>query len=149
MKKLNPTACRILDRLTQGLTRPGHHRKIDNAPGFFMAAHVERIGECRQGPLFSVAHYYEQNGDLMKDPDMVFIRGQDGDYYPIEFQQDNIGFYGCAVKFDEHGEITHYHPAEQAEMAGFANHWMLNLLIQQQLKLEQDPASMAEEIQAL
>ena len=33
----------------------------------------------------------------MKDPDMTFLRGQDGDYYPMEFQQDNMGIYQNAV----------------------------------------------------
>jgi len=46
--------------------------------------------------MFSIAHSYEQNGDLLKDPDMVFIRGQDGEYYPIELQEDNPAFYQFA-----------------------------------------------------
>jgi len=41
-----------------------------------MAVHVEHIGSCELGPMFSVAHYYERNRDLIKDPDMVFIRDQ-------------------------------------------------------------------------
>src|SRR5690349_5579060 len=39
----------------------------------FMPLVVEAIGPGPRGlPMVSVAHYYEQNGDLMKDPDMVF-----------------------------------------------------------------------------
>jgi len=122
-----------MDSLTNGLAESGDHRKIDNKPGTFMAVHVERIGKCNLGPMFSVAHYYEQNGDLMKDPDMVFIRGVDGNYHPIEFQQDNVAFYSRAVTFNEKGEVSHYYPAVQKDMVDFANHWMLNIAMQQHI----------------
>jgi hypothetical protein len=29
---------------------------------------VERVEDTRHGPVFSVAHYYEQAGDLVPDP---------------------------------------------------------------------------------
>jgi len=148
MKKLNNAAKAIMNRLTQGLTKIEDHRKIDNAPGTFMAVHVEHLGNTAEGPLFSVAHYYEQNGDLMKDPDMVFLH-KDGNYYPIEFQQDNISFYSCAVKFGADGRIEKYSPSIQGDMVSFANNWMLNILMQQKIKLEQDPAQVHEEIRSI
>ena len=139
----------ILDRLTEGMTKIEDHRTIDNAPGAFMAVHVERIGRTSMGPLFSVAHYYEQNGDLMKDPDMVFLRAGDGEYYPIEFQQDSLSYYRCCVEFNEKGNISSYLPAIQADMADFANTWMLNILMQQKIKLEANPSTAAEAIRAI
>ena len=66
---------------------------MDNANGTFMSAHIEHIGITSMGPMFSVAHYCEQNGDLMKDPDMTFLRGQDQRLLSLEFQQDNLGLY--------------------------------------------------------
>jgi hypothetical protein len=86
----------------------------------------------RHEPLYSVAHYYEQMGDLMKDPDMVFLKGADGNYYPIEFQQDNLGIYQCAVEWDS-GAIKGYSPAMQKDMASFAGDWMRNIRFQQEL----------------
>ena len=133
MKKLNRTACNILNYLTQGLDKPGDHMKKDESPGAFMAVHVEHIGSCNLGPKFSVAHYYEQNSDLMKDPDMVFIRGKDGEYYPIEFQQDNIAFFQRAVSYDDDEKIDRYHPLIQADMVKFANQWMVNIAMQQHI----------------
>jgi len=65
MIKVNKQAKCVLDKLTQDLNEPGDHREIDNAPGAFMSVHVEHIGSCSLGPMFSVAHYYEQNGDLI------------------------------------------------------------------------------------
>src|SRR5690606_5477377 len=53
----------ILDKLTEDLADPAglgnSHRRIDNFPDAYMAAVVERIGADR----YSVAHYFEQNGD--------------------------------------------------------------------------------------
>ena len=49
----------------------GLHLRIENPP--YMALVIEAIGP---GPLgihaLSVAHYGEQNGDLMRDPEMCF-----------------------------------------------------------------------------
>jgi hypothetical protein len=38
------------------------------------------------------------------DPDMVLIRSE-GEYYPVEFQQDPV-IYQCAVQWDGRGGIT-------------------------------------------
>jgi hypothetical protein len=49
---------------------PGPYLKIDNAP--YMELVIEAMDES--GPMglpaISVAHYGEQNGDLMRDPEM-------------------------------------------------------------------------------
>ena len=46
---------------------PGLYLKIENAP--YMALVIEAIDESGPGglPAISVAHYGEQNGDLMRD----------------------------------------------------------------------------------
>jgi hypothetical protein len=45
--------------------------KIDNRP--FMELVIEAIGEGPSGlPAISIAHYGEQNGDLMRDPEVCF-----------------------------------------------------------------------------
>ena len=44
-------------------------------------------------PAISVAHYGEQNGDLMRDPAMVFEVDATGNFHPVSFQQDNLGVY--------------------------------------------------------
>jgi hypothetical protein len=64
------TLLRILERA--GGYRPALHLKIENLP--YMALVIEATPE--PGPLnlpsISVAHYGEQNGDLMRDPEMCF-----------------------------------------------------------------------------
>jgi hypothetical protein len=130
MIKISKQAKCVLDQLTEGLTESSHHRKIDNTPGF-MSVHVEHIGQCDLGPMFSVAHYYEQNGDLMKDPDMTFLRGEDGQYYPLEFQQDPV-IYQCAVEWED-GKIARVNQKLQRDLAKFAGMWMRNIKAQQGL----------------
>jgi hypothetical protein len=64
------TILRILERA--GGYRPTLYLKIENPP--YMALVIEATPE--PGPLgepvISVAHYGEQNGDLMRDPEMCF-----------------------------------------------------------------------------
>ena len=64
------TILRILERA--GGYRPSLYLKIENPP--YMALVIEAV--LGPGPLnlpaISVAHYGEQNGDLMRDPEMCF-----------------------------------------------------------------------------
>ena len=64
------TLLRILERA--GGYRPTLYVKIENPP--YMALVIEAVPE--PGPLnlpaISVAHYGEQDGDLMRDPEMCF-----------------------------------------------------------------------------
>jgi hypothetical protein len=57
---------------------PGLHLHIDNPP--YMALVIEALDES--GPMglpaLSVAHHGEQNGDLMRDPEMCFELGLAG-----------------------------------------------------------------------
>ena len=132
MHSINDKATEIMNQLTEGLNGENLSRKIDNTPGF-MAACVELIQQTNSGPLFSVAHYFKQNGDLMRDPDMVFIRCQDNRYYPVSFQQDSMGIYQEVVSFDGFSTPQLQNFEGQRQLAEFANGWMLN--IQQQQKL--------------
>lgn len=64
------TVLRILERA--GGYRPTLYLKIGNPP--YMALVIEAVpGRGPLGcPALSVAHYGEQNGDLMRDPEMCF-----------------------------------------------------------------------------
>jgi uncharacterized membrane protein len=132
MKAISKAAGKVMDILTANWDSVGNGRKIDN--GTFMAVHVELVNGCRLGPIFSVAHYYEQNGDLMRDPDMEFIKAEDGNYYPISFWQDGIiTVRDEAVTWTDNGEIEGVRVKGQAKLATFANTWMRNIKAQQRL----------------
>src|SRR5205823_5547511 len=90
----------IID-LFGGLARLRHIRL--EAPGF-MPLVIEAVGTGPRGlPLVSVAHYYEQQGDLMRDPELTCEVGPDGTFHPVSFTQDNVGAYHEAVFVDEAG----------------------------------------------
>ena len=54
----------------------------------FMPLVIENV----PGQGVSVAHYYEQEGDLMRDPEIVF----NVNWRAIEYTQDNLGIYQAA-----------------------------------------------------
>ena len=107
MRKVNPAAKRVLDELTKGLESVGDHRKLDNAAGAFMAVAVEITDATSDGYLYvSVAHYGEQNGDLMRDPEMIFIKAPvSSDYFPSYYRNDYIGCERLGVVSAEQIEL--------------------------------------------
>lgn len=46
--------------------------KIDNSDGTYMPVYLELIGRIDNYNFFSLAHYGQQNGDAMRDPEMLF-----------------------------------------------------------------------------
>ncbi len=84
----------VLDILKKaGGWRPGLYLKIDNQP--YLPLVIEAVDES--GPMglpaLSVAHYSEQNGDLMRDPEMCFELGfNDGpELNPYFYRNDYVG----------------------------------------------------------
>lgn len=126
MKKINKNASKILDTLTAGLG-PGDGRKVDNANGRYMAVHVNNLG----GSLFSVAHYFVQNGDMMADPDVVFFRGDDGSWFPVETTMHALGYFRRFVVLDRHGMPERIDRAGQRDLATFCGTWLQNIKEQQ------------------
>lgn len=129
MRAVNKKAEKVLDKLTAGLGT-GQARTIDNAEGTFMAVHVECLTGCSLGPRYSIAHYYVQNGDMMADPEMVFIKGADDRYYPEHYQQDGLGIFQRAVYIEKGFS---FHPRLQKDLAIFTSTWMKNIKQQQNL----------------
>lgn len=113
------------------------HAKIDNTGGAFMPACVQRLSETPLGWTYSIAHYFEQNGDLCCDPDVTFLhvtRGKDsGRVFPLTFeQQGGAGArYDRAAWFDSDDHLRWY-PKLQRSIALFCNTvWMENIKQQQ------------------
>lgn len=133
MKSLNTNARAVFHSLIKGLEQPGDAKKIDNTDGAFMPVHVDFVWQNEHGRIFSVAHNYIQNGDVMADPDMTFLVTDQG-IYPMTFQQDNLAFYQEAIGVEEEQVIV-YDSKTQADLASFANDWMGNIKKQQNLEL--------------
>jgi len=122
-------AGRVLDLLgAKAKEAGGVSATIDHGAGY-MPVHVEWISL----EMLSVAHYGEQNGDLMRDPDMVFWHGPDGKWYPATFRNDYTGTSRDAIVFADSGRPRGFYAREQATQASFAKVWMANICEQQGL----------------
>ena len=124
---LNKSASKVLDALTAGLA-VGEGRKIGEEGGVYMQVSVGRL----TGATFSVAHYYEQGGDLIPDPDMEFVKTAAG-WLPVTCTLA-LGYFTRAMNLDENEQVESYSPRATRELVSFANMWMRNIKDQQDLK---------------
>lgn len=116
---------KLLDELLAGaravrLTVPG-----------YMPLSVEEIGSSEEGHrLVSLCHYGEQNGDLMRDPDIVFLFHNVPDGMaaePISFRNDYLGISQEVYRYNEAGRRTHVFPSQKQDLKEFARTWFSNL----------------------
>ncbi|XDD52515.1 hypothetical protein AB3N59_20415 (plasmid) [Leptospira sp. WS92.C1] len=117
--------------------------KIENKP--FMDLHIEYIGEGPNGyDAISVAHYYEQNGDLMKDPEVCFevrdveilklVKGVpqvviEKVLVPYLFIQDSsrLSKYDEVYTTDEDGKVVYENRDLLYRLKNFSDFWNKNL----------------------
>ena len=99
-------------------------------PGY-MPLSVEEIGPSGDGHrVVSLCHYGEQNGDLMRDPDIVFLFHNLPDAMaaePVSFRNDYLGIVQDVYRYDETGRRTHVVPSLNQELKDFAESWFANL----------------------
>lgn len=148
MKSVSVEAKRIIDKLVAGLDLPGDAKTFDahgytkKWNGSIMAVHVDNIGSVPSigsGCLYSIAHYFKQNGDMMRDPEMIFWAGGTHNknlgwsetYYPVYFRQDPMIEQESAAFED--GKLKGIRVKMQADHVKFANFWMHNIKEQQGL----------------
>jgi hypothetical protein len=116
---------KLLDELLNGA---GAVRII--VPGY-MPLSVEEIGSSGDGyRLVSLCHYSEQNGDLMRDPDIVFLFHNVPDgaaAEPVSFRNDYLGIVQDVYRYDEVGRRTHVLPTLKQDLTEFAESWFANL----------------------
>jgi hypothetical protein len=102
----------------------GYLRIDENGP--YMPLSAEVIANTTSGKLLAVSHTYTQNGDLMRDPEVVFLCGNDGSFYPVEFRNDGIGTHNNAANWKD-GKLESYRPRMQADITAFAAIFVRNL----------------------
>lgn len=79
---------------------------------------LEAIG----GNEYSIAHYYTQNGDAMRDPEITFtIDKQNLSIHPTSFLQDNIGLFY---------ETESARPSLIRDLKDFMSQWFTNIVNQ-------------------
>lgn len=142
---LNPEAFAVFQAVAHQAVAEGGNKTIDNTEGAYMPLHVEILQtEERQTAnsrwthrLVSLAHYGELNGDLMKDPDMVFLWHEEPEAperawaVPVEYQNDYAAFYQQAVKYDPSLQLLGVRPKVCRELVDFSDLWMKNIKEQQ------------------
>ncbi|MDH4153621.1 MAG: hypothetical protein OEV01_07540 [Nitrospira sp.] len=99
-------------------------------PGY-MPLSVEEIGFSDDGHrLVSLCQYGEQNGDLMRDPDLVFMVTDlpDGTAAePVSYRNDYLGIVQDVYRYDEGGRRTHVLLALKQDLEEFARDWLATL----------------------
>src|SRR5580704_5791149 len=121
----------LLDILKRaGGWNPSLYLKIENAP--YMALVIEATDESGPSglPAISVAHYGEQNGDLMRDPEMCFELGfAEGPHLePFYFRNDYLGIEQWSRTI-ERGHYVHLSGLHEQHKQ-FARQWDNNLRLQ-------------------
>ena len=83
---------------------------------------IENIGHNR----IAVAHYYTQNGDAIKDPEIVFFVGYET-WVAIEVTQVLTGISELARLNEDSTAVTHLAKRRQADTGAFAELWAKNI----------------------
>jgi hypothetical protein len=96
-----------------------------------MPLSVEEIGVSQDGHrLVSLCQYGEQNGDLMRDCDLVFMVTDLSDgaaAEPVSFRNDYLGLSQEVYRYDEMGRRTHVLSSLKQELKEFAQAWFATL----------------------
>ena len=75
-------------------------------------------------------HYGEQNGDLMRDPEMVFEIHAWADAptaEPLSFRNDYMGLMQEIYRYDDDGKKTAVNPKLKQDLKSFGLTWFQNL----------------------
>ena len=103
------------------------HLRLKNEP--WLALVVERHGD-----EVSVTHYIEQNGDLLRDPEMVFsLRAvtvampQFEGWVPLTTEPGGFGRVYPTIKHDAEGKLAGYYPRAMKDAYAFSALWARNL----------------------
>jgi hypothetical protein len=107
--------------------RPSLYLKIENPPYMTLVIEaVDESGPCGL-PALSVAHYGEQNGDPMRDPEMCFELGFAGGAHlsPYYYRNDYVGVEQWSRNIIGGNYI--FLPALYQQHKSFANTWDANL----------------------
>ena len=135
MKKLNKKAALVFNTLISKMNGE-QHLKIDNTDGVFMPITIEKLQSeimivDMLVDIYSLAHYFQMNGDLVPDPDMTFAVSKvlDNFIVPMTFQDMynyNEGIFIVNGTWKINKRYQHDH-------AAFAGQWLINIKNQQNL----------------
>jgi hypothetical protein len=119
--KMKAVIAQLAQRHGLDLTQVEAHLHLD-LPGFDRLV-IENIGLHR----ISVAHYFELNGDLVAEPDVVFYTDREGEWAPLSVSQSLTGWRSYAECSEDGASVVLDNPSGQADLAAFAEQWAENI----------------------
>ncbi len=126
MKKMTTMKSAIEEILTAhrqlAAFRENEHYAVKIASEGFMPLSIEKHDK-----LVTVTHYYEQNGDLVPDPDMEFVDLGGGEWLPVAIQH-STGHYMRAAEYED--GTWRFNPRRMRDLQSFSRMWARNLLTQ-------------------
>lgn len=94
--------------------------------GAYMDLNLDYLGKDEQGIIIAMAHNFEQNGDIMADPDMqVRIIPEMHSIEALTYQLDSMGIYQ-----EVYPDANHVNPKVKKELNAFLETWLKNLIAQ-------------------
>ena len=104
--------------------------RLENPP--FMRLVIEVIGGPYPNGAYevSVAHYAEQNGDAMRDPEITFLvvpAEQGTTWTPLTFENSYLSCYQVVASVSSAGLIEPREPALMRDLRDFVTQWDHNL----------------------
>jgi len=126
MMKVNDKSKTVLEKIFKLVSENDKYIKLNNNP-IFMSLTVEIIEDS----VISLCHYGEQNGDLMRDPEMLFWV-ENGNYYPFYFRNDYVGVEEYSGEIIGNKLIIN-NTKLQNDHRKFSNMWLQNIKYQQNI----------------
>lgn len=106
----------------------------------YMDLHVDYLGNECGLDKYAIAHNYLQNGDVMKDPDMMFY-DIGTEFYAASFEQDGFPQISQISVACEKNQLLK-NPKLQKQHQTFSHKWARNLNQQGFTKVNQDQIEM-------
>lgn len=137
IKPLSPKAYQIFKALADAArTSEYQATDIDNAPGFMPVCIEIVLTISESEEHVSIAHYGQENGDLMRDPEIVFYHDRkEGKAYAMNYRNDYGGTWEVSIKEGDDGRPSQVNQARQRQHTEFAELWLKNIKKQQRLTL--------------
>lgn len=109
----------------------GFHIRIENEPWMILVIEDTQERGPNGLPAISVAHYGEQNGDLMRDPEMIFEAEESGEemnLIPFYWRNDYVGVEQYSAYIEDGKSLLN--AKLKREHIAFARTWDANLRAQ-------------------
>mgnify|MGYP000488094553 CR=1 FL=1 len=113
----------------------------DNSANIYLKleqkGYMPLVLERHEPYVISLSHYYQQNGDLMADPDVTFLLRPPVDnqqllLFPLTYRLDGLGLdQELASLNDQRDQILSFKSRSMADVAQLCNQWAINIQAQQ------------------